>query len=124
MLLTSFLFAQDNEAIRASLEGNWNFCKYVTSKHYCENNESRLNCEFKITFSENRYTLLRDSIEIDTGPFEINHQYNEVYFINFDSLLQGEIVNVLGMSGVQLRSQENGFTLFVEKTSDLYVLKK
>lgn len=123
-MLTSFLFSQDTEAIRASLEGNWNFCKYVTNKHYCENNESRLNCEFQITFSQNKYTLLRDSIEIDTGTFEINHQYDEVYFINFDSVRQGEILNILGISGVQLRNQENSFLLFVEQTSDLYVLKK
>jgi len=123
LVLTS-VFSQDNEAIGASLEGNWNFCKYVTSKHYCENNESRLNCEFQITFSENKYTLLRDSIKIDTGTFEINHQYDEVYFINFDSVQQGEILNILGISGVQLRNQEDGFTLFVEQTSDLYVLKK
>ncbi|WP_299605594.1 hypothetical protein [uncultured Aquimarina sp.] len=123
-MFTSFLFSQNTEVIGASLADNWNFCKYVTSKHYCENNESRLNCEFQIIFSENKYTLLRDSIKIDTGTFEINHQYDEVYFINFDSVQQGEILNILGISGVQLRNQEDGFTLFVEQTSDLYVLKK
>ncbi|WP_343909530.1 hypothetical protein [Aquimarina litoralis] len=123
-MLTSFLFSQDTEAIRASLEDNWNFCKYVTSKHYCENNESRLNCEFQITFSKNEYTLLRDSVEIDNGTFEIDHRYDEVYFINFDSVRQGEILNILGISGVQLHNQDDGFMLFVEQTSDLYLLKK
>ncbi|MBW1297503.1 hypothetical protein [Aquimarina litoralis] len=97
----------------------------MTTKHYCENNESRLNCKYQITFSKNQYIIYENSKKIDAGNFEIEHQYDQVYFINFDSSLQDEISGILGTSTIRLHDQkEEGFVLFAEQTSDLYVLKK
>ncbi|MFD2563092.1 hypothetical protein [Aquimarina rubra] len=125
IFISNFSFSQSVEAVQDSLQGNWDLCKYMTSKHYCESNSSRLSCDYQLTFLENQFTLFIDSQKIDTGDFEIEHHQDDVFLITFDSSLNDEILKLLDNNTIKLfNKKEEGFALFIESTASLFVLKK
>jgi len=124
-LISGFAFSQNNVSVINSLQGDWNLCKYRTDTHYCESNSSRLDCNHQIRFVENQFILFKDSKKTDIGTFETEHHYDKVFFINFYSSSQDEILKLLGADAIKLiNEKEKGFILLTKPTVNLYVLQK
>ncbi|WP_299243280.1 hypothetical protein [uncultured Aquimarina sp.] len=126
LFISSFSFSQDTSvAIIASLENDWDLCEYMTNKHYCESNSSRLYCNYKIKFIKNQFILLEDSEKIDEGDFEIQHEYDNTFLISFRSTFTNKILKLLGSKTIKLFDEkEKGFILHTESPANLFVLKK
>ncbi|SEL62040.1 hypothetical protein SAMN04487910_2819 [Aquimarina amphilecti] len=125
ILISGFSFSQETTTIIKSLQSNWDLCKYRTDKHFCESNPSILDCDYKIEIAENQFTLFKGSKKIDGGDFEIEHHYDDTFFINFNSSLNDKILELLGANTIKLfNKKEEGFALFIESTTTLFVLKK
>ena len=124
--ISGFLFSQDTSSVAIeSLQNDWDLCKYMTTKHYCESNSNRLYCNYQIKFIKNQFILLEDSEKIDSGDFEIQHHYDNVFSINFNSTFNNEILKLLGSENIKLfNDKEKGFILYLESSANLFVLKK
>ncbi|WP_299260492.1 hypothetical protein [uncultured Aquimarina sp.] len=124
--ISGFLFSQDTSSVAIeSLQNDWDLCKYMTTKHYCESNSNRLYCNYQIKFIKNQFILLEDSEKIDSGDFEIQHHYDNVFSINFNSTFNNEILKLLGSENIKLfNEKEKGFILYLESSANLFVLKK
>ncbi|WP_299434851.1 hypothetical protein [uncultured Aquimarina sp.] len=124
-LICGFSFSQDINMITKSLQSDWDLCNYRTNKHFCESNVRRPDCNYHIRFIKNQFILFKESREIDAGNFEIEHHYDDVFFINFYSSSNDEILKLLSTDTIKLfNKKEEGFMLLIELTGKLFILKK
>lgn len=125
-LISGFSFSQDiSSNIIVSLQNDWNLCKDMTNKHYCESNSSSLYCNYQIKFIKNQFILLEDSEKIDEGDFEIQHEYDNTFLISFYSTFNDKILKLLGSETIKLfNEKEKGFILYAESPANLFILKK
>jgi len=123
-LISGFSFSQNTNMIIQSLQSDWDLCNYRTNKRYCETNSNRLDCNYQIKFTENQFILFQESREIDTGNFEIEYHYDDVFFINFYSSSNDKVLGLLGTDTIKLLNKEEGFILLLELTGKLFILKK
>jgi len=125
LLVSSFSFSQDTLDIMNALQSNWDLCKPIKNIHHCETSTHRVDCSFQINFKENQFILYKEATKIDIGTYEVEHHYDEVFFMKFYSSLKNEISKLLGTDTVRLLDKEDGdFALFVELTSNIFLLKQ
>ncbi|WP_024769128.1 hypothetical protein [Aquimarina macrocephali] len=129
LLSNSSLFSQN---ILGTLQGSWELiessrstiCRlYISNKTNPKVNEQ--NCQIRLI--ENKFFLYQNSKEIDSGNFDTEHNYDDVYVIRFHSLLTDEFLKTFNSNELLLFINSDKELLLIENSHpniQTFVLRK